>query len=481
LIGYDPVVELSQDHLCRFVDTVVDDFVKVPSKSGPGQPAYDPRVPVKVLLYGMATGVRSSRRLAQNCHESLPYLLLVRDDRPCYRTLCTARCECEQLMEQIWVRLSEVASECGMGHLGKVAIDSTKLRADASRDSVVRAKHMDSVICKFRQMIEEMKSTDATEDQEGSELQTQTGVPVSQMREVLRRIRRQDPESMEISERLRPRLEEGLRTLEAAKEAGLKQVSLSDPDARMMPIGSSRKIAMGYSLEAASDGGLLVVGQVHSGCTDNDRLVAVLSEAEKMETAPVSQVVADSGYYAGGLVNELLQRDGLEVVVPDSLTAGKMRKPDALKPEPEGPIEFKRHESQDAYVCPMGKLLKPEDRQRRGGQLFVTYVAQGSCLECPLAARCLKSPTAKRRNLSVGEFDERLKAHLARFEDPEFRRAYHARGPNIETVFAHMRRVMGFDRWSVRGLKKVQAEASILKTAYQIRKIQSAKMALKAA
>jgi transposase len=468
--------------LCRLIDAVVDEWVKAPPKSGPGQPAYDPRVCIKVLLYGMATGVRSSRRLAQNCHESLPYLLLVRDDRPSYRCVCTARCECKALMEQIWIHLNTTAAECGMKHMGKIAIDSTKFRADASRDSTVRAKHMDKAISTFREILGEIEATDAKEDEEGSGLQTQTGVPLSRMRDVLRRVRSENPEKIVVSNGLRSRIEKGLETLESAKEAGLKQVSLSDPDARLMPIGSSRKIAMGYSLEAASDQGLLVVGQAHSGCTDNDRLPVVLAEAEKMETAPVRQVVADSGFYAGGLIHELLQRDDLEVVVPDSHTAGKMRKPQASQAEPQSdPIEFRRLEAQDAYVCPQGKLLKPEDRKTRGGQRFVTYVAQDSCLECPLASQCLKSTTAKRRNLTVGEFDERLKVYLARFEDPEFRRTYYSRGPGIETVFGFMRRVMLFDRWSVRGAEKVQAEASILKVAYQIRKIQSARTALTAA
>src|SRR5206468_935653 len=70
--------------------------------SGPGQPPFDPRLCVKVLVYGYATGIRSSRRLEQLCAESLPYLYLTRGDTPSYHTLCTARTEQEVSIKQVW-------------------------------------------------------------------------------------------------------------------------------------------------------------------------------------------------------------------------------------------------------------------------------------------------------------------------------------------------------------------------------------------
>jgi transposase len=478
LIGYDPFVDLPEDHLCRFVDSVVDSYVPAPLKTGPGQPPYDRRMTMKVLLFGYATGVRSSRRLDQNCRESLPYLLLVRDDRPSYRTLCTARCECKDLMDSLWIEMYRLAAECGMEYMGKIAVDSTKIRADVSMDSVVARKEMDEVLASFREILKEAEMTDAREDEEGTGLRTQTGVSVSDMREVLRRIRTRKTEKILPSTGLAKSIEQGVKTLEAAKAADLAHASLTDPDARMMPIGASRKIAMGHSFEAVADNGLLVVGQTHNGATDNDRLGILVAQAKAADPVPVTQVLADSGYFSGGIVNELLEQEGLDVVVPDARTAAAMRK--APEPGPD-PIVFERVEGRNAYICPQGKLLRPEDRIFRSGQWFTTYVAETSCLECPLASRCLKNPAAKRRNLIIGEFNDAIKTHLARFENPEVRELYYTRGPAVETAFSIFRNIMRFCRWSLRGSAKVETEAKVLKAAYQIRKLHTAKNALAAA
>ena len=94
LIGYDPFYDLPRDHLARLVEIVVEESIGPPKGTrGPSQPAFDPRLCVKVLTYGYATGVRSSRQLEKLCDESLPYLFLTRGDTPSYRTLCSVRVE----------------------------------------------------------------------------------------------------------------------------------------------------------------------------------------------------------------------------------------------------------------------------------------------------------------------------------------------------------------------------------------------------
>lgn len=115
LIGYDPCVDLPKDHLARLVEMVVNEAVPAPETAeGPGQPAFDPRLCIKVLIYGYSTGVRSSRQLEKHCHESLPYLLLTRGDSPSYRTLCSARIDFGELLEEAWTAIYAVASASGM-------------------------------------------------------------------------------------------------------------------------------------------------------------------------------------------------------------------------------------------------------------------------------------------------------------------------------------------------------------------------------
>ena len=106
LIGYDPFRDLPADHLARLVEQVVEATITPPPRpAGQGQPPFDPRLPVKVLIYGYATGQRSSRQLERLCDESLPYLFLTRGDTPCYRVLCSVRVEQTDLIEQVWLGL----------------------------------------------------------------------------------------------------------------------------------------------------------------------------------------------------------------------------------------------------------------------------------------------------------------------------------------------------------------------------------------
>jgi len=474
LIGYDPYVDLPSDHIARFVDTLVDEHVAQAFKPGRGHPAYDRRMLLKVLLYSYATAVRSSRRMEQNCSESLPYLLLTRGDRPSYRTLCTARVEMAQELEDLWIGIHRTAASCGMKHVGKIAVDSMKVRADVSSESVVAKKDYSQIREGFRKILAEAAEVDAREDEEGESVKTQTGVEVGRLREVMRLLRKKDaPErTPRPSPSLAEKLRGALKTLEEAESLGLSHVSLTDPEARMMPIGSSKRVAMGHRLEAASDNGLLVVGQAHPECSDNARLEEIVGTARQSDPVQITQVLADSGFYSGGSVATLI-KDGLDVVVPDSTTANHMR----FQFLEEQTVQFTKVEGKNAYRCPQGKLLKRDGRVRHGGQRFTQYVAESSCLDCPVAEKCLQNKGAKRRRIHVGEFDHILKPHLAKFARDDVRAAYYTRGPAIETTFACMRVALSFLRWSLRGIAKVRKEAKLLCLAYQLRKLHTSKTA----
>src|SRR5437667_5817445 len=164
LFGYDPVRDLPPDHLARLVEEVVEASVAPPlRRRGPGQPAFDPRLPIKVLVYGYATGQRSSRQLERLCDESLPYLFLTRGDTPSYRTLCTVRAEQGDLIEEVWVSLFAVAEAAGLKRLGHIVFDSTKLRASASPEAVLTADEYAPVRQELAQILAEAAEADSAE------------------------------------------------------------------------------------------------------------------------------------------------------------------------------------------------------------------------------------------------------------------------------------------------------------------------------
>lgn len=389
LIGYDPVRDLPPDHLARLVEAVVEATVRPPHRAPQaGNPPYDPRLCLKVLVYGYATGVRSSRQLERHCRESLPYLFLTRGVAPSYHTLCTARTTEGAFLEAIWEGLFTVAAEAGLGRLGRVAVDSSKFRADASPEAVVKREEFAALRTELTRILEEVAAVDAQEAKEGGPGRTELGkvVPHEQMRDILRRVRQQrrqaradqggppaggppagdppagDPPAEDVpspslplegltarettgseaataakeaapeeeapqpmSPKMLQRITAGLKALAAAEADGRKHLCLTDPEARMMGGGRERLVRECYSWEVAVDQGLLVAAGVTQENNDNARLEPLVEAAGKHTPGGVTAVDADSGYYGGDAVGRLLAA-GIDTCVPDSNTAADLHR-----------------------------------------------------------------------------------------------------------------------------------------------------------
>ncbi|HLK57586.1 MAG TPA: transposase [Chthonomonadaceae bacterium] len=257
---------MPKQHLARLVEAVVEESLAPKYRpKGSGQPPFDPRLCAKVLVYGYATGVRSSRQLERLCQESLPYLFLTRGDAPSYRTLCSFRVQHSDLIETVWVGMFAIAKQVGISRLGHIVIDSSKLRADAGPEAVVKKDEYEDVLAELRQILKEAQEADTHEDSEppGSTHLDQP-VEVEQMRDILRRVRKQQsqqkkadkeqtpppeaPARLPIGPRMKPRLEAALAEIEAAQQEERNHACLTDPDARMM-----RRPWLSEAQQASSD------------------------------------------------------------------------------------------------------------------------------------------------------------------------------------------------------------------------------------
>jgi hypothetical protein len=272
------------------------------------------------------------------------------------------------------------------------------------------------------------------------------------------------------------RIQEVLLALEIAKAGGLQHLCLTDPDARMMGEGRSRRVMECHSLEVAVDreAGLLVAGQTTQSSTDNDRLEPLVAAAARHEPDGVAAVDADSGYYAGDAVGRLLSR-GLDLCIPDSNTAGDLHRGEPVgstRDRQRGSVLLTYDEAADCFRCPEGNELRARQRGHvRCGQRTTDYRAVRSCEGCRLASACLSQPRAKHRTVLVGEYSAALEAARQRFNDPAHRERYRHRGEVVETVFGFLRGVLGYTRWQLRGAGRVACEGRLFTLAYQVRKV----------
>jgi transposase len=495
LFGYDPERDLPQDHLARLVERVVEE--SLPPKyrpAGSGQPPFDPRLCAKVLIYGYATGVRSSRQLERLCQESLPYLFLTRGDAPSYRTLCSFRVHHSDLIQTVWVGMFAIAQQVGIARLGRIVVDSSKLRADAGPEAVLKKDEYEPVLAELRQILKEAEEADTHDDNDppGS-TRLDKPVEVEQMRDILRRVRKQQSQqkkadkqqtspSLEALERLPlgprmlPRLKAAVAAIEEAQQEESKHACLTDPDARMMGEGREKRIRECHSYEVAVDNGLLVVGQTCQSSVDTPRLKPLLEAAQKQEPEGVKALDADCGYYSGDTIAELITQ-GLDVCIPDPHTACDLHRDQAIgttRQKSTGSVVMTYEAEADYYTCPEGNLLLYQKSTPNQGQQMRVYRAQKPCTDCPLRAACGNRPDSKYRTLSVGTHSEMLHAHLQRFTQAEHVQRYRQRGPAVETVFGCLRALLGYSRWLLRGKERVASEARLFTAALQIRKIHCA-------
>jgi hypothetical protein len=398
------------------------------------------------------------------------------------------------IIETIFLELHEVAGECGMRRLGRITIDSSRFRADASRDSTVPAKNYDAVLGELNQILKEASEADAKDDEDPPG-QTHTGrnVASEQMRDILRRVRgkiagarRKDADASTAADSVaaakrRPgpgmvnRIEKAIDVLNKAKTSGQGHVCLTDPDARMMGEGRDKRIFQCHSFEVVVDNadGLLVVGQTSQSNVDNPRLEPLVEAANKCEPNGVLAVDADSGFYSGEAVGTLLMK-GINVCIPDSNTACDMHRGQRIgttQSKATGSVTLEYDKQADLYRCPEGNILLPGKPHRDGAQMVTAYRAQRLCTGCPLESKCLSQPNAKRRYVKRVENADLLETARLKFHDPEHQRRYHHRSETVETIFGFIRNSLGYTRWSIRGASRVAAEGKLFTVAYQLRKL----------
>jgi transposase len=292
---------LGEGHLCFFVHEVVErlDLKAIESSySDEGQPGYDPRLLLKLWFYSYSLGITSSRRLEQRTKEDLGFRFLAGGAAPDYWTLNDFRRRHGRALNDIFTQVLEWAREQGYGRLGQVAIDSTRIAGNASRDRVVTAEQLRKRRAALRRQIRQWQ-------QQCNEESTQEGAGTRMENDQWRRQVQQIPAQ--------------LRQLRKSKQAKLSE---TDPDSRFLRTRTG--FELGYTADiAVSEDHLVVAQRITQNATDNRSLDEVVEQVEERCGETPARVTADSGFYRNEEVEAVMRR-GAEVYVPDSTMAREL-------------------------------------------------------------------------------------------------------------------------------------------------------------
>jgi transposase len=432
---------LPEDHLARFVAEIVETldlsgiYGQYEKRDGRGQAAYDPRMMVRLLIYGYCRGVASSRRMERATYEDVAFRYLAADEHPDHDTIATFRQEQLGSLSQLFVQVLRLCQQAGLVKLGHVALDGTKVKANASKHKAMSYERMGEAEKKLEEevkaLLAEAAKADAEEDGKygkgkgGDELPAEMARRESRLAKIreakaaLEREAKQQAEEAksrveaQLQERQKQEQEQGRKMSgrkpqvpdpEQAQPDPKAQRNFTDPDSRIMKDGATKEFVQAYNAQAVVDSAaqVIVAAAVTQQANDKQQLAPMLEQVKAMTGKTPQQATADAGYFS-------------EKNVTNPKLAGM-------------------------------NLLVPPDRQKHGEPL----------------------PSATGPPPPEATVAEQMRHKL---RTPEGRAVYKMRKAVVEPVFGQIKECRGFRRFLLRGLAPVEAEWKMICTTHNLLKL----------
>jgi transposase len=322
---------LPERHLARFVVEVIEGLdLRSMSGSyrGSGEASYPPELLLGLIIYGYATGVFSSRKLERATYDSVAFRFVAANQHPDHDTIANFRRRFLPQIEALFVQVLGVAREMGVLTLGTVALDGTKIHANASRHSALSYEHATKIETQLKAEVADLlgkaEAADKADVPDGMSIPEELARREKRLAEIARAKAIIEARAKERFARERAEYEAKMAAREAkAAETGKKpggrapqppvegalptdQVNLTDEQSRIMPVaGGGFEQCYNAQAAVADDRMLVVAVNVTQAPNDKQQLEPMLAKIEELpaELGEVDELLADSGYFSEGNVN----------------------------------------------------------------------------------------------------------------------------------------------------------------------------------
>ena len=321
---------LPKDHLARFVVDIVDQLdlsALTGQYRGSGSAAYHPTVMLGLLIYGYATGVYSSRRIEAATHESIAFRYIAANEQPDHDSLCAFRKRFLKEIEALFVQVLCIARQMKLLQLGSIALDGTKIHANASRHSALSYGHAQKIEAQLEGEVKELLARAEAADFEPLPEGLSIPEELARREERLAAIRqakaqieaaaaeRDAREKADFDAKMKAREDKTARTGKkpggkppAPPSPGVRptdQVNLTDADSRIMP-STSKGFEQSYNAQAAVDTESMLVVAIDMAqvATDKQQVEPMLEVLAGLPEAlgRVEHLLADNGYFSAANV-----------------------------------------------------------------------------------------------------------------------------------------------------------------------------------
>ena len=322
---------LPKDHLARFVVDIVDqlDVSELTRQyRGTGSAAYHPSVMLGLLIYGYATGVYSSRRIEAATHDSIAFRYIAANEQPDHDSLCTFRRRFVKELKELFVQVLGIARQMKLLQLGTIALDGTKVHANASRHSALSYGHAQKIEAQLEAEVQELlaraEAADCEPLPEGlsipQELQRREqrlqAIRQAKAQIEARAAERDALQQADYQAKIKVREENTRRTGNKPRgkpptppSAGVRpsdQINLTDEDSRIMP-ATGKGFEQSYNAQAAVDtqSMLVVASEIAQVANDKQQVAPMLQALAGLPKAlgRVKHLLADNGYFSAANVN----------------------------------------------------------------------------------------------------------------------------------------------------------------------------------
>jgi transposase len=306
-----------EDHLARFVRDLVETFdlhaIEEVYAEERGYPPYDPRMMVTVLLYAYCTGTYSSRKIAAKLVDSVAFRFLAAGNQPDFRTISEFRRRHGEALAALFTQGLRLCRQAGLVKLGRVAIDGTKIKANASKHKAMsygRMRTQEAALAQeVRALLQQAEAADRDDDarygreRRGDELPAELARRESRLQKI-----REAKAALEAEARAAAAAVG--KPPDDARPSDKAQRNFTDPEAKIQK--TSDGFIQGYNAQIAVDGGpaqIIVAQHVTPAAPDVQQLQPLVSAITQALRRKPGQVLADAGYWSETNVTALEAKD----------------------------------------------------------------------------------------------------------------------------------------------------------------------------
>jgi len=443
---FPPTLEdlLPADHTARMIREFVDaqDLEKLGFKirsKEDGRPNYSANLLLKVWLYGYVTRIRSCRGLEQACMDQVGMLWLTGMQRPDHTTLWRFWRDNRNGVRQLFKQLLKIATDLNFIGMVLQAIDGTKIASQASEQGGWHRLGLEKTLKRLDEAIAQIMEQTQQAEKQGPDCRL--------------------PEQLQQRQQLRQQIQLRLTQLDEKQQDHLQP---KDPEARVMKCRPGKKFAYNAQAVVDSQNQLIVAADVVTAESDSYQLVPMLDQVKENLGRVAEQNVADGGYM---VINEFASAEEKKYPVLVNLSDPAEGSPD----QPYHASRFRYDRERDHCICPRGETLHFDRTKLRDDKIQPYSVRVYRCASyetCPVRWQCCEKDTG--RTVQIHPQHASLVRQREKQRDPAMRALLQRRGVTVEPVFGWIKENLGFRRWTVRGLEKVQTQWLMICTAVNL-------------